>query len=289
MNTHTAVRCKWPNGCGLRTKNPSGLCHHHRRFSASSQIRDLTGFQRNPQVNLRLAMGDDQTNELAAMATRFMSITPTIHMVKSQPRHMGIRPFFGDSVLVDGVTLPLDHRGDDVAVHRVQGDNGEPGLIIERMGRDFTTRDAAVMGKQLKEDHFTHTFQRLGLNSDLLEDYDDLSEAMAAVDPARNYGMVTTYYSDGGAGDQFRVRYPGGGVDVTGVMTGQQLRFTDGGAVLLERNVKEMWTPDSVDPDDSQLAAIREIRAMYIRAARYGYRRPDGGWVLPYGWERMPV
>lgn len=249
----------------------------------------MSGFTRSPYVNMQLAMGDDRTHELTQAASKFMSISPVMHVLRSQPRYMGIRPFFGETVLVDGVTLPTDHEGDDVTVKRVQGDNGEPGVILQRLDRDISDRDVALMGKQLKEDHFTFTFQRMGLSSDLLEDYDDLSEAMAAVDPARSYGLRTTYYSAGDGEDRFKVRYPDGGVEVTGIMTGQQMRFTKSGAVLFERNVREMWTPESVDPDDTQLAAMREIRAMYIRAARYGYERPDGGWVMPYGWERMPV
>lgn len=289
VNTATAVKCRWPNGCGNSTLNPSALCHNHRRFSAQSQVRDISGFTRSPYVDMKLAMGDDRTHELTQVASKFMSISPVMHVLRSQPRYMGVRPFFGETLLVDGVTLPTDHQDDSIVVKSVRGDDGEPGVIIQRLDRDFTDRDVAVMGKQLKEDHFTFTFQRMGLNSDLLEDYDDLSEAMAAVDPARSHGMQTTYYSDGEGGDQFKVRYPEGGVEVTGVLTGQQMRFTDSGAVLFERNVKEMWTPGSVDPDDAQLAAIRDIRAMYIRAARYGYKRPDGGWVMPYGWERMPV
>lgn len=216
-----------------------------------------------------------------------MGITPQIYVVDSHPRNVGVAPFMGDTVVIDDVTLPVGHEDDDFKVAQVTGENGLPGIAMELKRRDVTHQDLAKLGRFLKEDHFDNTLHRMSLTSDILEDYDDLSEVMAAVDVGANYGLRTTYYSDGSKDDRFRIRYPGGGVEVSASMTGDQMRFTQSGVVQFERNVQEMVTPNGVDPDDNQLMAIKEIRGIYCKATRYGYQRDNGQWVIPYGWESM--
>lgn len=281
-----AVTCGWPGGCLARTKDTSGLCHHHRRFSGSIWNDDGKMVRHGRLFStIKLSSTDSETYEKMISLSR--------KSMEEQPR-MVVHPNANNAAILTNINddrFPLNDRlvnlpyeDDQFAIFP----NGDTGDIIVAVKDEDNAQDRLLEIKKGLEQvkAFRHA-PRYGLFDGVAEEYDDPSEALAQLDLGSMSDSELVLMNPADDDEEvFRINPD----DITlpsvaGVIKPVFPTISETGQVETQYRVESVTTSDNNKPSPDQESVILSMIGVRNIIEDRGIRNPeDGKLYLPRGW-----
>lgn len=298
------VECRWP-ACEVSTRDDSGLCFTHRRYSGSRMPSPRGGGDAAKAMPQRLrlptsmALAQDDADRFRPMLERSMEGMrnyPKVHLQQDRSSSMAylrVSRFAVDSRIQDdaaywdGEVVAVPHDGNGVSLDMIGGD-----LIVspstgssQGIGQD----DIRLACIAAKYQWLTHHARVYGYDKGLAEEYDDEAEAIAQLDLGDVAGGTLTIMDPGGPdqsqAELFRFTADDGSGSIAGELANQGLAATVDGEVVVRYATQSVMSDSGRPLTPGQQEMVSRLEGVRNVIARYAIQSTGSERVwLPIGW-----
>lgn len=281
-----AIPCGWPGGCRAKTRDSSGLCHHHRGFSPSIWADDGR-MVRNGRLfsTIKLSM-DDESNyqDLMEAASESMANQPKMIIHPKRNNVAIVTNIDDDQFPINNQMLQLPYENDQIALVPNEG-TGDIFVVI----KDEQSAVPILTSVRYGVDQFMaykHA-PRYGLFEGTAEEYDDAFEAIAQLDlGSGSDSKLVLMNAKDSQNELFRIKpHDISRPEIAGSLKPQFPVVDESGYIVNQYKVDEIVTSDDQPVSQDQEGVILSLVGVRnIVESRGVYNPTNGKLYLPRGW-----